>query len=123
MRKEAPQYNQLPDGSCDFGNRVIGPSLLDIRRANATASFENPRALEARTKDNGDLIFFSSEISMGKPIELSYWVGNWLKPVAITVIFTSPFLHAGGFFVAVVVIGELSLIDGIAQDGVDAPAV
>lgn len=55
----------LPDGSLDFGNGVIGPSLLDIQRANATLSSKNLRAQETRTKDNGDLIFVSSESKLG----------------------------------------------------------
>ncbi len=56
----------LPDGANDFGNGVIGPSLLDIQRANATLPFENLRTQEIRTKDSGDIIFVSSESKLGR---------------------------------------------------------
>lgn len=51
----------LSDGSLRFGNGIIGPSFLDVERANLTSTRKKSEIKGTKGKPNSHLIFVSQK--------------------------------------------------------------
>lgn len=81
------QRGRLPDGSLDFGNGIIGPSLPDVERANLTFAHEKPKKKEVALNN---LLLISRDSLVGKFLQTSSKIripAKFAIPVGLAVTF------------------------------------